>query len=233
MSQLLLFSASGYKDTGYLVHTREYIAEFLKENNLENEDILFIPFAGIRRTNDEYEQKVQEALNKTNVKSIHRFENMKEAVRSAKVILVGGGNSFALLNSLYKHDLLKEIYDRVNSNEAVYIGWSAGSNLAGNTIMTTNDMPIVEPESFKALGLFPYQINPHFISGKIPGHNGESREERLQEYLIVNQEDKVYCIPEGSAIKYVNGKVKIIGHNDAFILTYPMQQQILELNKEY
>ena len=232
MLNILLFSASGYQDSGYLIHAREFINSFLQECNVLDEDILFIPYAGVRRTYDEYEKKVQDALLKENIKSIHKFENKKEAILNAKVILVGGGNTFELLNKLYENDLVQAIFNQVK-NGACYIGWSAGSNIAGKSIKTTNDMPIVMPKSFDSLNLFPYQINPHFISGKIKGHNGESREERLQEYLIINQKDKIYAIPEGTALKIKDDKLKIIGYNDAKVFTYPMQEEILKLNQEY
>ena len=232
MLNALLFSASSYKDTGYLTHARDFIDSFLQECGILDEQILFIPYAGVRRNYDEYELKVKQSLNKENIVSIHKFKNLKEAVLNSKVILVGGGNTFELLNKLYENDLINIISNKVKDG-ACYIGWSAGSNIAGKSIKTTNDMPIVMPKSFDSLNIFPHQINPHFISGKISGHNGESREERLQEYLIVNKLDKIYAIPEGSALKIKNDKLKIIGFNDVKVFTYPMQEQILKLNEEY
>ncbi len=230
---MLLLSSSGYKDTGYLTHAKDYINDFLAENKLQDSEIVFIPFAGVRTTYDGYESKVQNALSNPKIKSIHHFSNMKDAINQAKVIMVGGGNSFELLNQMYKNDLVQAISKRVKNGDAIYIGWSAGSNLAGKTIKTTNDMPIVEPESLASLNLFPYQINPHFISGKIPGHNGESREERLEEYLIVNKEDKIYCLPEGAMIKYQNGHFTIIGLSDALLMTYPANFEKLPQNQVY
>ncbi|TWO27437.1 dipeptidase PepE [Campylobacter insulaenigrae] len=232
MLNLLLFSASSYQDSPYLSHTKEFVDSFLNENNVVNEQILFIPYAGVRRTYDEYEEKVRQGLQKDNIKSLHKFDNFKEAILNAKVIMVGGGNSFELLNQLYKNDLLESIKNSV-MNGACYIGWSAGSNIAGASIKTTNDMPIVMPQSFDSLNLFPYQINPHFISGKIKGHNGESREERLQEYLIINPNDKVYALPEGCALKIKNNTLKSVGFKDVKIFTYPMQESLLKLDQEY
>ncbi len=232
MLNLLLFSASSYQDSAYLSHTRVFIDSFLEENDVLNEQILFIPYASIRRTYDEYEEKVKQGLQRNNIKSLHKFNNAKEAILNAKVIMVGGGNSFELLNQLYKNDLLENIRESIK-NGVCYIGWSAGSNIAGKSIKTTNDMPIVMPESFDSLNLFPHQINPHFISGKIQGHNGESREERLQEYLIINQNDKVYALPEGCALKIKNNTLEVIGYKDVKIFTYPMQESVLKLNKEY
>ncbi|MCV3410822.1 dipeptidase PepE [Campylobacter lari] len=230
MSKLLLFSASGYKDSAYLSHTREFIDDFLKENSMVDEEILFIPYAGVRRTYDAYEARVKEGLKKDNIKSLHHFENLKEAILNAKVFLVGGGNSFMLLHKLYENDLLEVLKERIEKG-ACYIGWSAGSNIAGLSIKTTNDMPIVMPKSFDSLGVFPYQINPHFISGKIPGHNGESREERLEEFLLTNPKDIVYAIPEGSALKIQDDNLKIIGHHDVLKLSYPFNLEYLKVNQ--
>ncbi|MGH2305228.1 dipeptidase PepE [Campylobacter taeniopygiae] len=232
MLNLLLLSSSSYQNTGYLTHAKTHIQDFLKECDLLNEEILFIPYAGVRRNNDEYETKVKESLNQKNIVSIHRHNHSKEAILKAKVILVGGGNTFMLLSKLYEYDLLDCLVQRVKEG-ACYIGWSAGSNIAGKSIKTTNDMPIIMPQSFNALNLFPHQINPHFISGKIQGHNGESREERLEEFLIANPREKIYAIPEGSALRIKDDKVKIIGHNPVLKFEYPMKSTILELNQEY
>lgn len=215
MKKALLLSSSGYKDTGYLNHCRPWINDFLKESGVADEEILFIPYAGVRRTNDEYELKVQDCLQNKNIKSIHRFSDPKEAVRNAKVISVGGGNTFVLLYYLYKFDLVDVIKERVEAG-VPYFGWSAGANIAGSTIMTTNDMPIIMPKLFDGLKIFPHQINPHFISGKIAGHNGESREERLEEFLIVNPESTIYALPEGVALKISGDSAKVMG-NDAVL----------------
>ncbi|MFT6732246.1 MAG: dipeptidase E [Polaribacter sp.] len=124
---------------------------------------------------------------------------LKEQFAKADCILVGGGNTFSLLKQLYKLDLLKIIQDEVKAGKP-YIGWSAGSNIAGATIRTTNDMPIVEPPSFDALNLLPWQLNPHYIETNPSGHNGETRQQRLEEFLVANPQSKVIAIPEGTAI---------------------------------
>ncbi|MFY4690803.1 dipeptidase PepE [Campylobacter jejuni] len=232
MSKLLLFSASGYKDSPYLSHTRDFIDDFLKENSMEDEEILFMPYAGVRRNYDAYEAKVKEGLRKDNIKSLHHFKNLKEAILNAKVFLVGGGNSFMLLHKLYENDLLEVLKERIKKGSC-YIGWSAGSNIAGLSIKTTNDMPIIMPKSFDSLGVFSYQINPHFISGKIPGHNGESREERLEEFLLTNSKDIVYAIPEGSALKVQDDSLKIIGYHNVLKIKYPFEIEYLKVNQSY
>lgn len=211
MKKALLFSASSYKDTGYLRHCKNPIKEFLGDDY--KDEILFIPYAGVSRSNDEYESKVTDRLKTKTIKSIHRYDDKKAAIRGAKTIAVGGGNTFMLLHELYKFDLVDEIKQAV-LNGAKYFGWSAGANIAGATMMTTNDMPIIMPKSFDSLGIFPYQINPHFISGKISGHNGESREDRLNEFLKVHPNDIVYALPEGTWLEIDDDKCKICGLAD-------------------
>ncbi|MCI6989602.1 MAG: dipeptidase PepE [Campylobacter sp.] len=229
MKKALLLSASSYKNTGYLVHSKEWIRDFLTSNL--NDEILFIPYAGVRRSNEEYEKKVSDCLG-LNIKSIHRFDDKKLAIKSAKVIAVGGGNTFMLMHYLYKFDLIQPIKEAVE-NGALYFGWSAGANIAGQTMMTTNDMPIIMPKSFDALQIFPYQINPHFISGKTPGHNGESREERLEEFLITNQSSTVYALPEGSALLINGNEVKVIGYADILKMQYQKPTKVIKISQTF
>ena len=230
--KLLLLSSSGYKNTPYLEHCKEWIENFLEENSLKNEEILFIPYAGVRMSYVEYESKVKQGLQNENIRSLHHFSNLKEAILKAKVFLVGGGNSFMLLHKLYEQGLLEILKERIKKG-ICYIGWSAGANIAGLSIKTTNDMPIIMPKSFESLGVFPYQINPHFISGKIANHNGESREERLEEFLIANQKDTVYAVPEGAALKVSDKSLEIIGYSEVLRLTYPFEIQTLKPNQKY
>lgn len=225
----LLLSASSYKDTGYLNHSKGWIKEFLGQN--WNDEILFIPFAGVTRTNDEYEKRVQDCLANLNIKSIHRYKDMKNAIKNAKTICVGGGNTFMLMAKIYEFDLLDEIRNAVR-NGAKYFGWSAGANIAGKTMMTTNDMPIIMPKSFKSLNLFPYQINPHFISGQIKGHNGESRETRLNEFLIANPSEIVYAMPEGTAFLINGDEAEVIGHSDVLKFEYKKEIAVVKIGEK-
>lgn len=221
MKNALLISASSYQDTGYLRHCKNWVKEFLGECG--KEEILFIPYAGVRRTNDEYEQKVIDRLKNSNIKSIHHYEDKISAIKNARSIAVGGGNTFMLLYTLYKLNLVEPIKEAV-ANGAKYFGWSAGANIAGKTMMTTNDMPIIMPKSFDSLNIFPYQINPHFISGKLAGHNGESREERLEEFLIANPKETIYALPEGTALLIADNEAEVIGHSE--ILKFEYQKEI-------
>ena len=230
MKNALLISASSYQDTGYLRHCKNWVKDFLGESG--NEEILFIPYAGVRRTNDEYEQKVIDRLKNKNIKSIHHYEDKISAIKNANSIAVGGGNTFMLLYTLYKLNLIEPIKEAV-ANGAKYFGWSAGANIAGKTMMTTNDMPIIMPKSFESLNIFPYQINPHFISGKLAGHNGESREERLEEFLIANPKDTIYALPEGTALLIAGSEAEVIGHSEILKFEYQKEIEKIEVGTKF
>ena len=230
MKNALLISASSYQDTGYLRHCKNWVKDFLGESG--KEEILFIPYAGVRRSNDEYEQKVIDRLKNKNIKSIHHYEDKISAIKNANSIAVGGGNTFMLLYTLYKLNLVEPIKEAV-ANGAKYFGWSAGANIAGKTMMTTNDMPIIMPKSFDSLNIFPYQINPHFISGKLAGHNGESREERLEEFLIANPKDTIYALPEGTALLIADNEAEVIGHSEILKFEYQKEIEKIEVGTKF
>ena len=230
MKNALLISASSYQDTGYLRHCKNWVKEFLGECG--KEEILFIPYAGVRRTNDEYEQKVIDRLKNSNIKSIHHYEDKISAIKNASSIAVGGGNTFMLLHMLYKLNLVEPIKEAV-ANGTKYFGWSAGANIAGKTMMTTNDMPIIMPKSFDSLNIFPYQINPHFISGKLAGHNGESREERLEEFLIANPKETIYALPEGTALLIEDSEAEVIGHSEILKFEYQKEIEKIEVGTKF
>ena len=230
MKNALLISASSYQDTGYLRHCKNWVKDFLGESG--KEEILFIPYAGVRRTNDEYEQKVIDRLKNKNIKSIHHYEDKISAIKNANSIAVGGGNTFMLLYTLYKLNLIEPIKKAV-ANGAKYFGWSAGANIAGKTMMTTNDMPIIMPKSFDSLNIFPYQINPHFISGKLAGHNGESREERLEEFLIANPNDTIYALPEGTALLIEGNEAEVIGYSEILKFEYQKEIEKIEVGTKF
>lgn len=225
----LLLSSSGYKNTGFLNHALNWIEEFAKENNLIGKQIALVPYASVRKSYDELEELVQKLLEPLRLKiiGVHHGRNAREVIEQSSAVMVSGGNTFKLMHDLYKNDLVDLIAKRA-SKGTPYIGWSAGSNIAGATMMTTNDMPIIQPRSFNALNIFPYQINPHFISGKPKEHNGESREERLQEFLIVNPKSIVYALPEGVALK-INGKqVRVLGKDKRRALLKMSYQKSIE-----
>ena len=224
MQKMLLLSGSRYGNTGYLEHAIPWLQDFLAA--YQGKKIAFVPYAGVRQTNDQYEQKVQQILAPLNMEihSVHHGKPHRAIIEQADVIAIGGGNTFCLLKQMYKHDLLDIIREKVKSGTP-YFGWSAGANMASKSIMTTNDMPITYPPSFDALNLFPYQINPHFISGKMPGHNGESREERFEEFLLVNPTAQIYAMPEGTAFLINGNQVKILGENNIVHFSKNMQRR--------
>jgi dipeptidase E len=199
MSQRVVLMSSSRTDArGYLEHAAEPLHAVLRH---EAREVLFVPYADVALDFDAYEAKVREALAAFGyrVTSIHHAADPLAALERAEAIAVGGGNTFALLKRLYDAGLVEAMRAKVRAGTP-YIGWSAGSNVACPTIRTTNDMPIVAPPTLDALGLVPFQINPHFISGKPAGHHGESREERLGEFLEINAPEAVLALPEGSAL---------------------------------
>ncbi len=205
---LLLISNSTNAGEAYLKYPIEKIGEFLSGVK----EVIFIPFAAVTFSYDEYEAKVLERFSEigVGVKSIHKCENPLEAVAAAEAICVGGGNTFALTKAMQELGLVEAIAQRVKQG-AKYVGWSAGSNVTCPTLCTTNDMPIVEPSSFKLMGLIPFQINPHYLDANPEGHAGETREQRILEYIAANQTTYVAGLREGCMLEYADGKMELIG----------------------
>ncbi len=216
---LLLISNSTNAGEAYLEYPKENIRQFLNTHNVK--EVLFVPYAGVTVSWDDYEAKVKMRFEEigVSVKSIHHEKNPQQAVRDAKAIVVGGGNTFNLLKNVQDNGLIKEVQDKVLSGTP-YIGWSAGSNLICPTICTTNDMPIVEPTSFNAFNLLPFQINPHYLDAHPDGHAGETREQRIEEYLAANQNKFVVGLREGCMLKFENDKLDLIGPRAMRIFKY-------------
>lgn len=209
MNLLLLSNSSS--DAGYLTHALPWVREWAGQHDASG-DALFIPFAGVTRTWDEYETLVANALAPLlKVRSVHRMDDPVAAVRKARHILVGGGNTFALLGEMRRTGLLAAIRERVQSGEASYMGWSAGSNVACPTICTTNDMPIVDPQGFDALGFVPFQINAHYTDAHPAGHRGETREQRLREYTLKQPDMRVIGLPEGTGLHVQGTQYRLLG----------------------
>ncbi|QPB41595.1 dipeptidase PepE [Rodentibacter haemolyticus] len=232
MKNILLLSSSKYKESSYLAHTLPLLKQFLADYH--GKKIAFVPYAGVSRTYDEYEKTVKNALAELGMEiiSVHRGKQHRDIIEQADVIAIGGGNTFCLLKQLYEHHLIEVIQEKVN-NGTPYFGWSAGANVAGSSIMTTNDMPITYPPSFSALQLFPHQINPHFISGKMQGHNGESREERLAEFLLVNPTALVYALPEGTALHIQGSSATVLGEAPILRFSKGMQCETFAVNTTF
>jgi dipeptidase E len=176
--KVLLLSCSRVAGGGFLDHALEAIDRTLAGAR----EVVFVPYALANW--DGYTVTVADSLQRLGVavRGIHTFASPSSALSDAEAVFVGGGNSFRLLTALESADALPVLRERAG-RDLTYLGSSAGTNLACPTIRTTNDMPIVQPSSFEALGLVPFQINPHFVGGNpFPGHGGETREERIAQF---------------------------------------------------
>lgn len=196
MRKLIIASTSTLHGGDYL----DYLFPTLKEHFKNVKTLLFIPYArpgGI--SHDEYTKIAAKALQKLNitVKGIHEFENSIEAVKNAEAIFTGGGNTFLLVTELYRNNILDSIEEVINKGTP-YLGTSAGSNICGLTMGTTNDMPIIYPPSFRTLGFVSFNINPHYLDpNKNSKHMGETRETRINEFHKFNPQP-VLGLREGS-----------------------------------
>lgn len=225
--RLLLISNSTNYGEAYMEYTKPHIKEFLGEHIRE---VLFIPYAAVSFSYDEYESKVGSVFSKLgyNLKSVHRFDDPVAAVEAAEAIAVGGGNTFHLVHVMQETGVMDAIKKKI-LNGTPYMGWSAGSNVACPSIKTTNDMPIVEPGSFEAMGVVPFQINPHYTDSNIPNHNGESREDRIREFLAANPEMVVVGLKEGTMLRIENEDIEYIGSKT--IKVFRKDQPTLEFDK--
>ena len=209
MKKLLIASASSVYGSGYLDYISETLVTFFKSTDT----ILFIAYArpsGIRLA--AYTEIAQKAFHKIGKKVIglHEFKNPEKALKNAKGIFVGGGNSFVLLNELYKLNLMQALKSVIISGTP-YLGTSAGSNLCGPSIGTSNDMPIVYPPSFKALGIIPFNINPHYIDPQPESkHMGETRATRIKEFHHYNSQS-VLGLREGSFLEITGDEITLKG----------------------
>lgn len=230
MKSILIASTSTIHGGGYL----EYILDDLKIHFESTNQILFIPYArpsGI--SYDAYTKIASKAFSKINktVKGIHEFENITKAIKNAKGIFVGGGNTFVLVNQLYKNNILTSLKTAVE-NGTPYLGTSAGSNICGLTMNTTNDMPIVYPPSFKTLGLVSFNINPHYLDPNPNStHMGETRETRIKEFHAYNT-PPVIGLREGSWIAVNGESLTLKGNLDARIFEYNKTPYEIEPNSD-
>jgi dipeptidase E len=207
--RLLLISNSTNAGEEYLDYPKHEIARFLGEKRVK---ALFIPYAAVTFSYDDYEKKVAERFNEVghDIVSIHKFNDKVKAVKEAEAIVVGGGNTWHLLKTIQDLGLIEPVRQKVK-NGTPYIGWSAGSNMACPTIRTTNDMPVSEPSSFDAFKLVTFQINPHYLDANPEGHAGETREQRIMEFLEVNPGIYVAGLREGTMFLIEDGSMKLIG----------------------
>lgn len=213
MRKLIIASTSTVHGSSYLAYILPELKIFFKEKK----EILFIPYArpsGI--SYEAYTQKAAEAFKTIGikVKGIHEFDNPKNAIQQAAGIFTGGGNTFELVNQLYKNDILSDLTEVINKG-VPYLGTSAGSNICGVTMMNTNDMPIVYPPSFKTLGIIPFNINAHYLDPNPDStHMGETRETRIKEYHIYN-DTAVLGLREGSWLEVTGETIALKGRLNA------------------
>lgn len=213
--KLLLLSNSTNPGEAYLSWPKQEIATFL--GNIA-QNALFIPYAAVSFSYDEYEAKVASVFKEfgCNITSIHHAWDPVRAVEEAEIIIVGGGNTWQLVRTLRDHELLEPIRRKVQ-NGTPYIGWSAGSNIACPTLRTTNDMPIVDPRGFDTLNLVSFQINPHYLDVHPQGHGGETREDRINEFITLNPDIYVVGLREATLLKIKNNKITLVGNKAARI----------------
>ena len=217
--KLMLISNSTNAGEAYLGWPREAIKNYLENNNIKR--VLFVPYAGVGVTYDDYTNKVKSVFNELGfeVYGIHNETDPIKAVKEAEAIAVGGGNTFHLVYMLHKLKLMPVIKEVVE-NGTTYMGWSAGSNVACPALKTTNDMPIIEPESFDCTGLIPFQINPHYLDANPEGHGGETREQRIEEFMQVNQNIYVVGLREATYLLVDGNKISLHGNRSMRIFKY-------------
>ncbi len=248
MRNLLLISNSTNFGEPYLAWAMTQLEQFFYKNNLgEDSKVVFVPFAGVfiggnpyPASYDAYTERVRKVFrDKLCVRdfvSVHEVDDKASLVKSADCVVVGGGNTFHLVAELRKYGLMDVIAECANAGTP-YIGWSAGSNIACPQLCTTNDMPIVQPSSFNTLNLIPFQINPHYLDphpeiDKMIKHGGETRQDRINEYLAVRQEMKVVGLREATAIWVIGDRYFLKGGKPMMVFQYGKEALSVEPNQE-
>ena len=206
--KLLLISNSTNAGEPYLQYPLPEIARFLKGVR----EVVFVPYAAVTFSYAEYERRVAARFAELGIRlrSVHRAADAAHMIRHAEAVCVGGGNTFALTKKMQEQGLMKALLARIRGGMP-YVGWSAGSNVCCPTIRTTNDMPIVEPESFRAIGAVKFQINPHYLDANPDGHAGETREQRILEFIEANPRRWVVGLREGCMLHLDGDRLELIG----------------------
>jgi len=235
---LLLISNSTNAGENYLSWPRKFIKEFLDKFQVKK--VLFIPYAGVNLTTsgitdsfDLYEERVKTVFRELDFKleSVHRRTDPIQSLMQSEAIIVGGGNTFHLVKMLHETGMMKPIRERVLAG-IPFIGWSAGANVACPTMKTTNDMPISEPPSFDCLDLVPFQINPHYLDANPEGHGGETREQRIMEFLTVNRNIYVAGLREASLFRIEKRKVRLMGSRSLRVFRYGSEPMEIASGKD-
>ncbi|GHT11440.1 peptidase E [Bacteroidia bacterium] len=211
--KLLLLSNSTNPGEEYLSWGRKEIKAFLGKKPVT---ALFIPYAAVTFSFEEYEAKVEARFSKLghHITSIHRSWNPVQAIEKAEAIVIGGGNTWQLVRMMHDNGLMEPIRKKVIAGTP-YIGWSAGSNVACPTLRTTNDMPIIDPLGFDTLNLIPFQINPHYMDVHPEGFGGETREMRINEFIEINPDIYVLGLREATLLKWEGKNLKLVGSKTA------------------
>jgi dipeptidase E len=224
--KLLLISNSTMAGEEYLGWPRTYIADFLKKNGVKK--ITFVPYAGVNLSTeslkasfDLYAKRVAEVFKtfEIELESVHETDDPVKMVNNAEAIAVGGGNTFHLVAMMHQTGIMQAIKQKALKGTP-YMGWSAGSNVVCPTLKTTNDMPIIEPASFNTLNLVPFQINPHYLDANPEGHGGETREQRIDEFLAINKGMKVLGLREASMLFVEDDKMQLLGHRQLRLFSF-------------
>jgi dipeptidase E len=209
--QLLLLSNSTNQGEDYLGWPQEILRKFLEKNNIKS--CLFVPYAGVTVSWDEYTTRVRSVFSiwGCRLDSIYNKPDPILAVNDAECIVVGGGNTFRLVQMMHETGIMAAIREKVIAGTP-FIGWSAGSNVVCPTLRTTNDMPIIQPSSFDTLNLIPFQINPHYLDANPVGHGGETREQRINEFQVLNTDVVVVGLREATALQVDNSNLHLLGN---------------------
>ncbi len=229
--RLLLISNSTTPGQPYLQWPLEHIRKFLGGCA---GSVAFVPYAAVTFSYDEYEARVQARFDDLGieVRSVHRSPDPARAIREAEAIVVGGGNTFALLKKMHEQGLVDAVRMAAGELGTPYVGWSAGSNVACPSIRTTNDMPIVEPASFAAAGLVPFQINPHYLDAHPDGHAGETREQRIGEFIAANPDTCVAGLRESCLLRIEGDRHELVGAHPMRIFRHGASPREIEPGRD-
>ena len=204
----------------YLGWPKQYIKDFLNKYNVKK--VTFVPYAGVGLSEesldasyDIYESRVAGVFAELGfeLESTHKATDPIDMIRNAEAVAVGGGNTFHLVSEMHNTGIMQAIKEKAEGGMP-YMGWSAGSNVTCPSLMTTNDMPIIEPKSFNCTALVPFQINPHYLDANPEGHGGETRQQRIEEFLVVNRKMKVLGLREASMLLVEGDAMQLVGKRD-------------------
>lgn len=238
MKRLLLISNSTMAGEAYLGWPKKYIKDFLNANQVKK--VTFVPYAGVglseaslETSYDVYTERVTSVFSELGfeIESVHQTSAPVKMVNEAEAIAVGGGNTFHLVGKMQETGIMEAIKVKAEAG-LPYMGWSAGSNVACPTLMTTNDMPIYQPPSFNCMGLIPFQINPHYLDANPEGHGGETREQRIEEFLIVNRNMKVLGLREASLLYVEGNSMKLMGSRELRLFEFGKEPTEYPLNSD-